>query len=175
MSEMIDDMIQSFGLFQSENENYKTSFSYEFLEYWNNKLSLGVVAEVDCMEVYRNNENVPEFYEIKCKLYNDIKTIDKYGILNSGIYSNINLKRKHLDFWKNTELKKLKKMVKERFGGFVHSIRVDFQDRHTVFPQLKVIFSRQYPNQGIRRHEVATEIKKFVTELGFSKQIRINW
>ena len=53
MSEMVDDMIQSFGLFQSENENFKTTFSYEFLEYWNNKLSIALVTEVDCMEVYR--------------------------------------------------------------------------------------------------------------------------
>lgn len=173
MSEMVDDMIQSFGLFQSENENYKISFSYEFLEYWNNKLGLGVVTEVDCMEIYRSSVNIPEFYHIRRKIHKDITTIEKYGILKSGIYSNINLKRNNLEFWKNTELKKLKKKVKEHFGNCVHAIRVDFQDRHTVFPQLKVIFSRNA--WSTKKYETIREIEKFVDELGFSKQIRLNW
>lgn len=175
MSEMVDDMIKSFGLFQSENENYKTSFSYEFLEYWDNKLSLGVVTEVDCMEIYRSNESIPEFHHIRRKIHKDITTIEKYGILKNGTFSNIGLKRNNLEFWKNTELKKLKKKVKERFGKHVHAIRVDFHDRHTVFPQLKVIFSRGYYYLGNTRYETIREIEKFVEELGFSKQIRLNW
>jgi hypothetical protein len=82
ISEMVDDMINSFGLFQSENENFKTTFSYEFLGYWNNKLSIALVTEVDCMEVYRNNDNVPEFQYIRRKIDKDIKTIEKYGIVD---------------------------------------------------------------------------------------------
>jgi len=175
ISEMVDDMIQSFGLFQSENENFKTTFSYEFLEYWNNKLSIVLVTEADCMEVYRNNDNVPEFQYIRRKIDKDIRTIEKYGIVDNHPYTKTHLIRKNFEFWKNTELKKLKKRVKERFGKYVHAIRVDFDNNYTLFPRLKVIFSREYSNWSNTRYDAIREIQNFMSELGFSKQIRLNW
>jgi hypothetical protein len=171
--EEIDTFIKEFNLF----ENYNNDFEINYLLSKNEDSPLiNHTAKVsfDCLKVYKDSKHdILVLWKVSDKLQNEFKILKKYLLTGVFAFLDIQINRNNLNKWKNTELKKLKGYVKERYPYDVHTLQVKY-GKEDLYPRIKTTFKCNHGS--ISKWKISNDIQEYAQkELGFSDKIKFDW
>jgi hypothetical protein len=170
--EELDTFVKDFNLF----ENYNDDIEIEYLvtkDDISSYVKHSANISFDCLKMFKqSNYEIHLLWRVSDKLQDDFKVVKKYLLNGVFVYLDVQIIKNNLNKWKNTEMKKLRKHVKERYGDDVHTLQVKYT-KEDLYPRIKVTFKRY---SDVAKWKVVKDIQQYADDvLKFSTKIRFDW